>query len=38
MAAAFEAIDADRVAANLLGLQRMPNRGALMDDFDASRF
>ena len=35
MAAAFEAVDADRVAADLLGFQRMPHRGAFVDHLDA---
>ena len=37
MAAAFEAVDADGVAADLLGLQRVPNRSAFVDHLDASR-
>ena len=35
VAAALEAIDADGVAADLLGFQRMPNRGAFVDHLDA---
>ena len=38
MAAAFEAIDADSVAADLLGLERVPHRGAFVDHLDASGF
>ncbi len=37
MAATFETIDADRVAADLLGLERMANRGAFVDHLDAGR-
>ena len=37
MAAAFETVDADGVAADLLGLQRMPHRGAFVDHLDAGR-
>jgi hypothetical protein len=35
MPAAFETVDADRIAADPLCSQRMANRGAFMDDFDA---
>src|SRR5258705_13893309 len=37
MPPAFEAVDADRVTADLLGLKRMPHRGALVNDLDAGR-
>ena len=37
MAAALEAVDADRVAADPLGLERMAHRGAFVDDLDAVR-
>src|SRR5271167_475130 len=33
--AAFEAVDADRIAADPLRRQRMANRGAFMDDYDS---
>ena len=35
MAAAFEAVDADRIAADALGLERMPHRRAFVNDLDA---
>jgi hypothetical protein len=35
MAAAFEAVDADGVAADRFGLQRMAHRGAFVDHLDA---
>src|SRR4029453_9759731 len=35
VAAAFEAVDADGVAADRFSLQRMPHRGAFVDDPDA---
>jgi hypothetical protein len=34
---ALEAIDADGVATDLLGFQRMPNGGAFVDHLDAGR-
>ena len=36
VAAALEAIDAHRIAANALGLERVAHRGAFVDDLDAS--
>src|SRR5271156_1202020 len=37
MAAAFETVDADRIASDPFGLERVPHRGAFVDDLDAGR-
>ena len=36
MAAALKTVDADGIAADLLGLQRMPDGGAFVDHLDAA--
>jgi hypothetical protein len=38
MAATLESVDADGIAADFLGLQRMPHRGAFVDHLDAGCF
>jgi hypothetical protein len=37
VAATLEAVDADRIATDLLGLERMPNGGTFVDHLDAGR-